>query len=74
MKKQELLFTKLAKYYDFIYGFKNYEEEAQEIKSLIEKLKTSKGNSLLDVACGTGKHISLKMLLNAWVLISVMKC
>jgi len=57
MKKQELLFTKLAKYYDFIYGFKNYEEEAQEIKSLIEKLKTSKGNSLLDVACGTGKHL-----------------
>lgn len=47
----------LAKYYDIIYSNKNYKAEAKVIQSLIKKNKKSKGNQLLDVACGTGRHL-----------------
>jgi len=55
---QEKLFGKLADYYDYIYRWKDYKKEARQIKKLIQEYKQSSGNSLLDVACGTGKHIS----------------
>lgn len=44
-------------YYDLIYSWKNYEAEAKAVMALIKKHKTSSGNDLLDVACGTGKHM-----------------
>ena len=47
----------LAKYYDLIYHWKDYEKEAYSIKDLIKKYKRSDGNKLLDVGCGTGKHL-----------------
>jgi ubiquinone/menaquinone biosynthesis C-methylase UbiE len=50
-------YRKLAKYYDVIYSFKNYKKESNDITRLISKYKKSKGNMLLDVGCGTGKHI-----------------
>lgn len=53
------MFTKTAEFYDAIYSFKDYETEAQKLHALIQKHKQSRGNSLLDVACGTGKHLSL---------------
>ncbi len=51
------MYKKLAKYYDLIYHWKEYEKEAYSIKELIKKYKKSDGNQLLDVGCGTGKHI-----------------
>jgi SAM-dependent methyltransferase len=51
------LYEKLAKYYDLIYHWKDYEKEANSIKELIKKYKKSGGNLLLDVGCGTGKHL-----------------
>lgn len=55
--KKEALYKSLAKYYDLIYTWKDYQKEAEEIKKLIDKYKSSTGNQLLDVACGTGSHI-----------------
>jgi len=51
------MYKKLAKYYDLIYHWKDYEKEANSIKDLIKKYKKSDGNQLLDVGCGTGKHL-----------------
>jgi len=56
MEKQ-LLYKNLAKYYDLIYSFKDYKKEAEVVRQLIKKYKKSKGKNLLEVACGTGKHI-----------------
>ncbi|MFX1572310.1 MAG: class I SAM-dependent DNA methyltransferase [Promethearchaeota archaeon] len=52
-----MLYNKLAKYYDLIYSWKDYKQEVNSIKSLIKKYKNSDGNELLDVGCGTGKHL-----------------
>lgn len=52
-----MMYKKLAKYYDLIYSWKDYKSEVNKIKKLIKKHKTSEGNDLLDVGCGTGKHI-----------------
>jgi len=51
-------YSKLAKIYDALYGFKNYEAEAKRLHEIIAEKKTSPGNALLDVACGTGTHLS----------------
>ncbi|MCK5560639.1 MAG: class I SAM-dependent methyltransferase [Thermoplasmata archaeon] len=57
MTKQQL-YKKFAKYYDKIYADKDYKSEAEFIKWLVKTHKRNKGNKLLDVACGTGNHIS----------------
>lgn len=48
----------LAKYYDQFYSVIDYKREANLIKSIIKKHKKAAGKDLLEVACGTGKHIS----------------
>jgi ubiquinone/menaquinone biosynthesis C-methylase UbiE len=54
---KQLLHNQLAKYYDRAYSFKDYLDEAVRLQNLIIKYLESGGNSLLDVACGTGLHL-----------------
>jgi len=58
MSREGRLYTDLAEYYDQIYHWKDYRKEVDEIRGLIRKHKRSPGIALLDVACGTGKHLS----------------
>ena len=51
------MFERSAKLYDAIYGWKDYAAETGRLSELIASHKTSPGNFLLDVACGTGGHI-----------------
>lgn len=53
------LYKKFAKYYDKIYSKKDYKRECEFIKWAVSHHKTSPGDKLLDVACGTGAHASL---------------
>lgn len=55
--REQIIYKDLARYYDLIYSWKSYKKEAAIIKRLILKYKKSKGNDLLEAACGTGKHI-----------------
>jgi len=57
MKKQ-VMYKGEARIYDLIYSSKDYKKEAKEIKSLIKKNQKSKGKDLLEIACGTGKHLN----------------
>ena len=51
------MFTKTAKHYDAVYSDKDYEAESARLIALIrERVPTAK--TLLDVACGTGKHLT----------------
>jgi ubiquinone/menaquinone biosynthesis C-methylase UbiE len=50
------MYKQLAKYYDIIYSWKDYAMEAEKVYQLIDDLKKSGGNELLDAACGTGEH------------------
>ena len=59
MQEHASPFEKSADYYDVIYDAvgKDYRKEARRIHQLIRIHKKSKGKALLDVACGTGRHI-----------------
>jgi SAM-dependent methyltransferase len=53
-------FNTYAKFYDLLYKDKNYAKEALYIDALVNKYFSSKNKnylSLLDLACGTGKHL-----------------
>lgn len=53
------LYTDLARYYDLIYAWKDYEKDVERLEELLGANKTSSGNRLLDVGCGTGNHLTL---------------
>ena len=52
------MYTKSARFYDAIYHFKDYIEASQRIHSLIQQINPY-ARTLLDVGCGTGKHLEL---------------
>jgi SAM-dependent methyltransferase len=56
------MFTRSARFYDAVYSFKDYAAEAERIHALIEE-RSPGASTLLDVACGTGKHLER---LRAW--------
>lgn len=51
------MFLQTARYYDKLYSFKDYRAEAERLAAFIRQHLRSGGNRLLDVACGTGRHI-----------------
>jgi len=58
------MYSKSSQFYDAIYHFKNYEDASRKLVSHIKQhLATAK--TLLDVACGTGRHLEfLRRFLN----------
>ena len=52
------MFTKSAQYYDALYHFKDYNAASKQLHALIQR-HNPKAKTLLDVACGTGKHLDL---------------
>jgi SAM-dependent methyltransferase len=55
------MYTQSAKYYDALYRAlgKDYGDEAARIKQIVSDRCRSGGNALLDVGCGTGRHIEV---------------
>ncbi len=53
------MYTQSAKYYDALYRSmgKDYASEAAVLRRIIDQRCRSGGKALLDVGCGTGKHI-----------------
>lgn len=51
------MFSKTAALYDVIYHWKDYAAESEKLHAIIQQYKQAAGNRLLDVACGTGKHL-----------------
>lgn len=56
---EEQLYKKFAKYYDQIYEKIDLHKECEFIDWAVAQHKTSTGNKLLDVACGTGRHTGI---------------
>lgn len=50
------MFTKTSKHYDAVYSDKDYEAESEKLASLIRE-RVPGAKTLLDVACGTGRHL-----------------
>jgi SAM-dependent methyltransferase len=51
------MYAEIAQYYDKIYSFKDYNKEVQILIGVVYTCGRSPGNRLLDVACGTGRHL-----------------
>jgi len=51
------MFSKSTAFYDALYSFKDYAAEAARLRALIQE--RTHAATLLDVACGTGKHLEL---------------
>ena len=60
------MFTNSAHIYDAVYSFKDYAAESARLHALIEE-RSPGASTLLDVACGTGKHLEQ---LRAWYEVS----
>jgi SAM-dependent methyltransferase len=60
------MFSHSADIYDAVYSFKDYAAESERIHALVEE-RSPGASTLLDVACGTGKHLEQ---LRAWYEVS----
>ena len=60
------MFANSAHLYDAVYSFKDYRAESVQLHTLIEE-RSPGASTLLDVACGTGKHLEQ---LRAWYEVS----
>jgi ubiquinone/menaquinone biosynthesis C-methylase UbiE len=52
------MFTKSAHYYDALYHFKDYTTASRQLHALIQQ-RNPNARTLLDVGCGTGKHLEV---------------
>lgn len=52
-------YTELAKYYDKIYHYVDYNEQVDFFLKLINKFGARNNKKILDLACGTGKHAGI---------------
>jgi SAM-dependent methyltransferase len=52
------MFEKSAAFYDALYSWKDYEGEVAKLEELIQRHRPG-AKTILDVACGTGKHLEL---------------
>ncbi|MCI4351604.1 MAG: class I SAM-dependent methyltransferase [Thermoplasmata archaeon] len=52
-------YSRMARYYDQVYSWKDYAEEARRITALVRRWGRSNSRTLLDVGCGTGTHLAL---------------
>lgn len=52
-------YSQMARYYDKLYSFKDYKQEVLDLLELIKQYVNHDFKSLLDVACGTGKHLEV---------------
>ena len=50
-------FEKYAEFYDLFYQNKNYEKEVEVLRSLMTKLNIDEFSDILEIGCGTGKHL-----------------
>lgn len=50
------MYTKSARFYDALYHFKDYGKAADKLYAIIKKHNPN-AKTILDTACGTGKHI-----------------
>jgi len=46
-----------SRYYDLLYKDKDYKEEVDYINTIIKRYSTGNCKSILDIGCGTGKHL-----------------
>ncbi len=51
--------AEMVQYYGRIYSFNDYAAETEKSVGWIESHQLSSGQRLLDVACGTGRHLGL---------------
>lgn len=49
------MFSASADYYDLLYDFKDYDDEARRVAGVVRAHRPG-ARTLLDVACGTGRH------------------
>ncbi len=49
-------FNAYSKYYDVLYGDKNYESEATYLTSIFNRHEVRSKSEILEIGCGTGKH------------------
>ncbi len=55
---QQKMYNNLAYLYDKIYSYKDYAGEVKFVTSLVSKLNHNDQIKVIDLACGTGKHLN----------------